>query len=1161
VKIIKRLCLVFSLVSLFFLALLLFVASTEVGLRSLVALSNSVPGNFVSFGSVSGTLLSPLQLRHLRYADGINTVFVDTLDFDWHPGQLLQGRVILQSIVIKDVRIMLGKSAQEQPEVDSEEIVLPPFSLPLEFLLEKCQVSNILLSSADQELQRLESARLTKLSFLGDHLKFADLTLVDSGNRIQIKGGLQTNAQYLINGALKTQLALEGYSPLVATANLSGPLNQLKLTADVQQPTTHLHLTGELKGILRTPSWTVAMTGEKLALRAINTGWPDQSFRNIVLQGQGTFTEYGLTLDAQAGVPGLDAPVALALEVKGNDQALTFPRFAVTQNKAKLTAQGSLQWDPFLSWQVDILGSELDPSVFAPEWPGHFSGKLASSGKLDQSLLANFQLSELKGTLRGYPLTGTGGMEMRGNSLRFPEFLLKSGGSRLEIKGDLTPNLDLDLHFYSKNLAEVVPKATGSLKAQTHLGGTAQKPEIDLRIDGGKLGFNQNTMGQLKATARGLIANDGLLKATLQLNKLSLSGTPLDTATLDFQGSLNKHSLKFACKNSELKTGFELQGRYAEGTWQGHLGHTHLSFTGWGNWQQQKTSDLVLSSTQMKFGKTCLNTSSSSVCVDGAWNGTDQPWHLQASVATLPLSVLTQNLNVPWQVQGTLNSSLQAQGTERRISKARLSADTENLHVTAPLAEGKQQQFSWKSNILRGEYDNNQLRVKFSSLINEHNSFEADIRQTTTDLIGGLLTRPVQGNIDVNLRDLELISILSNQAVIPSGTLSGGWEVKGPLSSPRLSGDISLADGKVELPPLGITLTPLNFAIKANTQTIDVEAVAHSGSGKVQATSTLDLKQPEKKSIQMRVVGENFQAAKLPGMELVLSPDLTLALDDKAIKVQGVVKVPKAQIASIDVDQATAPSSDVIIIDDGQQDAASGQPLYLNLELITGNEVKVDAYGLRAIISGNLHLESQPGRPLIGTGTLAVRNSTFTLYGKRLKIDVGRVLYTASPLTNPGIELRSERKTETTTTGITIEGFLQHPEISFYSTPAMEQSAIIRKLLEDTAIGGESREDIGVVGTVARKVGLGGLVPYLRSLKKLSMIDEIKLEEGDDEDEERSLVFGSWLTSDLYVSYGKSLGSESATFNTKFNLGKGFSLLTETSSTANGGDIKYEFEH
>jgi len=1159
VKIIKRLCLGLSFVSLLCLALFLFMTCTEPGLRGLVALANSLLGSSLSLGSASGTLLGPMQIRHLRYADGTNTVLVDTLDFDWLPSQIVHGRVNLQSILGKDVQIVLGKSTNEEPKTDTGEIVLPPFSLPLDFLLEKFQVSNITLALEDQEPQRIENVSLTKLNFQRDRLTFADVSLVGLGHKIQLKGGLQTNAQYLINGALKTQLALEGIAPIDATATISGPLNQLKLAVDLQQPIT-LHLAGELKELLKTPSWSVAMTSEEIALRSINKDWPEQSFRQVTLQGSGTFTEYGLTLDAQTGVPGLDVPATLALEVKGNDQALSFPRLTVTQDKAKLTAQGSLQWAPLLSWQADIQATEIDPSAFAREWPGHFSGKLATTGTMDQSLQANFQLSELRGTLRGYPLTGKGRVEMQGDSLRFPEFSLKSGGSSLELKGTSAPKLDLDLRFHSKNLAEVVPNASGTLQAQAHLAGTVNKPEVDLQIDGSKLAFDQNEIGKLKATAKGLIASDGLFKAALQLNKLSLAGTPLDKAVLDFQGSLNKHSLKLAAVSKDLKTGCELQGRYVEGAWQGNLQQTHLSFTGWGNWQQQKASNLVFSPSQIKFANTCLASATSSVCVDGGWNGTDQLWQAQAKVTALPLSTLAKYLNAPWPVQGTLNSSLQVQGKEQKISKAHFSADTEGLQITAPLLEGQLQKFAWKSNTLLGEYGNNKLRIQFTSLINEQNSLKADIRQTTSDPVGELLTRPIDGTLLVDLQDLELISVLSDQTVIPSGALKGEWHVKGPLSTPRFSGDLALTEGKAELPPLGITLSPLNLSIKGNAKTIDIEAQAHSGSGAVQMTSTLDLNQLDKQSVTMHLAGENFEAAKLPGMEVVLSPDLTVELNEKAIKVEGTVKIPKAQISSIDVDQATAPSSDVVVIDDGKQTAAASQPLYMNLNISTGKEVKVDAYGLRAAIMGNLHIDGQPGRPLIGTGTLAVKNGTFTLFGKRLKIDVGRVLYTASPLTSPSIELRSERKTDSSTVGVTIEGFLQHPEISFYSTPAMEQSAIIRKLLEDAAIGGESREDIGDVGMVMEKVGLGGLVPFLRSLKKFSMIDEIKLDEGDD-DESKSLVFGSWLTSDLYVSYGKSLGNESATFNTKFNLGKGFSLLTETSSTANGGDIKYEYEH
>lgn len=1151
-KIIKRLLVALLAASLFSFALLITAATTETGLRCLVALSNSLTGTFFSIGSASGTLLGPLELRQLRYADGVDTVLIDSLRINWQPGRLLDGRIRLQTVTGKEVRVMLGES--------SGETVLSPFSLPLQLLIDNVRASDIAVFSAGEEFARVEQASLTQLSYRGDRINFADCRLAGEGYGIQLKGGVQTNAEYLIKATANAQLSFPDYQPMQATANLSGPLNRLKIAADLEQPLT-LHLSGELNQILGATSWSAEATSREVALPAINIGWPDQRFRQASLQGQGTLEDYRLTLKAQTGVPGLASPVSIDAEVNGDGNGLAFSRCAVTQNKAVLSAQGRLQWNPLFSWQADIRGTQLDPSVLFPQWPGHFSGKLTTTGKMDQSLQAHFQLSELQGTLRGYPLAGAGSMDLEGENLIFPECTLTSGGSRLEIKGSSTPKLNLDIKLHSKNLAEVVPKAFGVLEAQAHLRGTLKKPELDLRLKGTKLGFDHNKIGHLNAIANGLIANDGLFKAKLQLNKAILSDTPIEKAALDVQGSLNRHNLKFTAANSAMNAGFELQGKLAGGQWQGDLRHTHFTSTGWGDWRQRGASELLIASPQMKLATTCLTTSaSSSLCAEGTWNATDQAWQLRGKVTALPLADFAQRLNAPFTVQGKLNSALQVQGSRQRISQAHFSAETDGLQLMAPLIDGHEEKFKWQSNTLRADYAGRELHIVCNSRIDEHNSIRAEARQTTADPVRDFSTQPLQGSVQLALRDLKLIALLSNQAVIPSGTIMGQWNIQGPLLSPRFSGNITLTDGKAEIPPLGITLSPLYLSMKGDTNEMAIRASAQSGSGMIHASSTLAPLSPFKEPIQLRLVGENFQAAKLPGMDLSLSPDVMAVLTPKEIRVQGQVTIPKAQVSSINFDQATAPSGDVVIIDEGPEKSTASQPVYLNIKILVGEAVQVNAYGLRGTIKGNLDINGQPGRPMIGTGTLSVHNGTFSLYGKRLKIDVGRVLYTGGPLNNPGIELRSEHKTDKATTGVTIDGFLQHPEISFYSTPAMEQSAIIQNLLQDTAIGGETREDIGVVGTAAEKVGLGGLVPYLQSLKKLSMIDEIKLENGDDS-EDRSLVFGSWLTPDLYVSYGKDLAKESNSFTTKLNLGKGFSLLTETGASQSGGDIKYEFEH
>ena len=140
-----------------------------------------------------------------------------------------------------------------------------------------------------------------------------------------------------------------------------------------------------------------------------------------------------------------------------------------------------------------------------------------------------------------------------------------------------------------------------------------------------------------------------------------------------------------------------------------------------------------------------------------------------------------------------------------------------------------------------------------------------------------------------------------------------------------------------------------------------------------------------------------------------------------------------------------------------------------------------------------------------------------------------------------------------------VDGFLKAPRVNLYSRPVMEQSAIVSHLIEDVnSLGGSTRSDTGLIGDTAKKLGMGGLVPYLEGIKQISMIDDIKLDRDSDS---TSLVFGSWITKDFYVSYGKSLTGEGATFTTRYTLGKGFVMETGSGETQSSGDIKYEFEH
>lgn len=1133
--------------------LLIVLITTETGLRSLTGLIGALSGGAVRIGSASGRLLGPLHLGKCRLSDGIDTVEIEAVHLQWQPKALFQGRLVIDAIDLEKLHINVGPS--------STETILSPMSLPFTLEVARLQADEIVISDHDEEMLRLKQSHLHTLIYQGEQLRLAEFYLRKDDSTLRGRGTLQSNRDYLVDASCQADLHLENYAPITATVQSRGPLNALHVIADLRSPQS-IHLEGKLLDILGTTSWSAKLQGPELNPAAFHPDWPAQSFRQVTIQGKGSLEAYALTVDAATGLPGLTAPVALQAELHGNGQGLQCPQLRLSHAKTVLSAQGDWQWLPYLAWQAEIQGSNLDPALFSPDWPGRFSGKLITKGQWRETLEGTLQLTDLQGSLRQLPLSGHGEMQFHGRQITIPAMILKSGGSTVSLQGSATDRVEFLLSLHSGNVGELWPGASGLLDIQGRVRGSTQRPAVTLQLDADRLRVARTSLDRLKVAGEGVFAADGEFRIDAHLSKLIRGDFHLSQAHLQAQGTPANHSLTLSGTTQQSTASGEILGSLQKSQWLGALQNIRIEDKKLGNWRQQTKTKLAITPQQIELQQLCLHTQpDASLCVDASQDMRAQNWQATANLHALPLSALSVAANLPWTLTGVLHSQIHVQGKQQSITSGQFSAATQELRLEPPTKGGALKELSWQSNRLNASYANGQLQIALDSQLDAQNTLQASIRQTTDDLLAGLTNRPIKGTMDLHVQNLGIIGSLTNQTILPSGILRAHWSLSGTPRTPSLIGKMDLDDGKVDIPALGITLAPLRLTMRGDNTSVHLAASGTSGAGTVQATSTLNLTHGSQQTVQCHLTGENFQAVHLPGLEVIISPDLDLIASPKHLELRGRIHVPQATITSVDFDVATPTSSDVVVIDEERAAATTAQiPCHLALHISTGPSVQVNAYGLRGKITGELDLAAHPGRPPMGNGTLTVLDGSYSLYGNRLNIGVGRLLFTGGPLTNPGIELRSEEKTDRATVGVIVDGFLQRPEITLYSTPAMEQSAILRHLLQTTAFGGEKRTELGIIEKTANKTGFGSLVPFLQSLKTLSMIDEIKLETGENNDD-ASLVFGSWLTPDLYVSYGKDLAKESGLFTTRFNLGKGFSLATETGAAQSGGDIKYEFEY
>src|SRR5690606_30762895 len=122
------------------------------------------------------------------------------------------------------------------------------------------------------------------------------------------------------------------------------------------------------------------------------------------------------------------------------------------------------------------------------------------------------------------------------------------------------------------------------------------------------------------------------------------------------------------------------------------------------------------------------------------------------------------------------------------------------------------------------------------------------------------------------------------------------------------------------------------------------------------------------------------------------------------------VDVPEASIAIPEKEQAVAPSEDVVLINGDAPEGEAGLRLHGDVQVVLGNKIQVKAAGFKAKVDGSVRIVQEPGEDARGTGEIAIKDGTYSFYGVDLSIDDGRLIFTDTPVDNPGMDVTVTRK-------------------------------------------------------------------------------------------------------------------------------------------------------
>ena len=407
--------------------------------------------------------------------------------------------------------------------------------------------------------------------------------------------------------------------------------------------------------------------------------------------------------------------------------------------------------------------------------------------------------------------------------------------------------------------------------------------------------------------------------------------------------------------------------------------------------------------------------------------------------------------------------------------------------------------------------------------------------------------------------ELTWLELFSPDIVSPTGRLDADVRLSGTRAAPALGGYAALSDFAAEIPSLAIAIVDGQARLDARP---DGDArisgsLGTGGEGRLAIDGSLGWRSPGA-PLQLRVSGNDVLVSDTRDLRAVASPDIEVRYAaGRPLQVAGRVLVPSARMDLERLSDGVSASPDVVVLDPVDPEEGPSMPMELDLTLAMGDDVHLNGFGLEGELTGELRVLSRAGREMTGHGLLEV-GGRYEAYGQELAITRGRLSWSNTPVSDPLLDIRAERRVGDVTAGIDVGGRASAPRAQVWTDPASDESEALALLALGRPLSSLSGRQASDIDAASAALNAGGSLLAGQIGKRIGLDDAGVMES-------RTLggsVFGigKQLSPRLYVGFGVSLLGTGQVLTLKYLLRKGFDLEIESSTQESRGSINYRHE-
>lgn len=1034
---------------------------------------------------------------------------------------------------------------------------LPEVILPVDLNVEGINGSNIQLTGSTEAV--INSLNLS-LSNDGQQILLKQFKVDAPQGNIALSGTATLKDKWPVSLSVTGESHLEELDGQKIDLSLKGGLlDELKLVLNLSGP---VNATLDAQTDLGQADLPIQLTLESQKLTWPLVGEAQYQLGGTRLRLNGRPSAYDLSL--RSAITGQEIPPStLMLDAKGNEEQINITRLRLAALQGNADITGVADWSKAISWNAVLTLSGINTTKQWPEWPAKVEGKIATRGSLYGGSW-QMQIPEitLDGNVKNNILKARG--QASGNAAGqwdIPELKLSLGKNNLDVKGNLADKWNLDAKINAPGLNGVLPGLGGVIIGDIKLRGDLEAPEVtaDLTARGVKW---QQDLSIDNVVIKGNIASGEQIKGDLSVvvRQLKQADLVISNLTLDAKGSEKQHTLKLNVKGEPVSGHLTLAGGFDRETeiWKGNLSNT-LFETPVGEWQLSKAMalDYANQTQEVIIGTHCWVNTNARLCVPkpikaGKSGSADIVLERFDLAMLKPFltdetrvnGVFSGSANVAWKDDGSLPQAkvdLKGNGVKavQLVDGTRLPLEFETLTLSAALKNGKAN-LNWLFKIA----NNGQLKGNVEI---------ADLEKR----------RQLSGNIEINAITLALIKPLVGDNEIANGNLNANLRLGGTANNPLLNGNLALSGLEIKSSLIPFDIKSGQLGIVFNGTSSVMNGQINTPEGYLNINGDADWRNIDAWRAKVIAVGNNLRVSLPPMIKVDVQPDIVFEASPTLLTLNGSVTIPWARITVHELpESAVGSSSDVVMLDSDLKPidkTSTPIPIQTNLDIKIGNDVRLDAFGLKARLTGMLKvLQSKHGLSL--NGQIDIPSGRFRAYGQDLIVRKGQIQF-SGPADQPFLNLEAIRNPDNTANnviaGVKVTGLADRPKVEIFSEPAKTQQEALSYLLR-----GEGLDSGDANGSQMTSMLIGlGVAQSGQLVGKIGEtfgVSDLALDTQGVGDKSQVVVSGK-ITNDLQVKYGVGIFDSLATLTLRYRLMP--KLYLEAVSGVNQAlDLLYQFE-